>query len=125
MKRVEMSVVHVSWRDAHSGHRGWQAPEDMQQFVNDSEFVVQTVGFLLQHDKTWLTVAMSVGGGMGCELVKVPSCCILKLRKIGKVFLDSAEFEVISKLAAKREAKHARRHHRVVRQSFSRRRVLS
>jgi hypothetical protein len=68
-------IVLVRWADAHAGDGGWQTLED---YEDDGEVIVSTVGFLIAHDapggkKDHISVWQTITEGEGIHPFHIPA----------------------------------------------------
>ena len=48
-------IVEVEWEDC-SGRHGWLTPESLQEFIDNREFIVTTVGYVQADDEKGLVL---------------------------------------------------------------------
>lgn len=68
-------IVIVKWADAHAGDGGWLPLED---YEDDGECIVTTVGFLVPHDdpggkKDHITIWQTITDGEGIHPFHIPA----------------------------------------------------
>ena len=67
----------IEWHDAHNGNHSWFDPESLPEKVE--LYLVQTIGFEVQHTDESVTLAMSVSNqGSLCDLFTVPRTAIVR-----------------------------------------------
>lgn len=69
-----MDVVHVRWADAHDGAHGWQ---ELDNYEDDGEVLIDTVGFLIPADepggkRDHVTVWQTINHGEGINPFHIP-----------------------------------------------------
>lgn len=71
---MKRTVVWVKWADAHTSEAGWL---DIDQYEDDGETIVDTVGFLLPYPdqgskKDHITVWQTLCDGDGIHAMHIP-----------------------------------------------------
>lgn len=72
-----MKLVFIKWLDSKSGPAGWEYLEDLDPLI---PVTCKSVGFLIEDNKLYKTIASTVGGGQVLGRITIPSCSILKLQ---------------------------------------------
>jgi hypothetical protein len=80
------TIVLVEWADAHTGDPGWLT---LDEFVDDGEAIVYTVGFLVPvgdpgSKKDHVTVWQTLSDGDGIAPMHIPSLMVRRLSIVGK-----------------------------------------
>jgi hypothetical protein len=78
MDQTDPVIAVVYWADAHCGEGGWQTLED---YEDDGEAIVTTVGFLVPHDspggkKDHITVWQTITDGEGIHPFHIPGAMV-------------------------------------------------
>ena len=75
-----MEIWKISWRDAHSNDSWLNVFEQINW--QDTDFVVTTVGFLLNEDDKYLYVCQSMTEATKAGFLAIPKSCIIEKTKI-------------------------------------------
>lgn len=87
---VTLQIVQVLWADAHAGEAGWC---DFDDFVDDGEVLVYSVGYLIplgekgskaEHVTLW----QSVGGFDGFNSFHIPVGMVRKVTILGSATIE-------------------------------------
>lgn len=86
MTENEFPIVLIRWADAHGGEGGWQELED---YEDDGEVIISTVGFLIPHDmpggkKDHLTVWQTITEGEGIHPFHIPAGMVREVTLVTK-----------------------------------------
>jgi hypothetical protein len=85
---VAVSPVHIRWRDSHYAATGWLLMDEVAERMEDGkvELLIDTIGFLVHEDDTWLVVSHSYGGRddnkQCCGLMHIPKSAVLRRTRI-------------------------------------------
>jgi len=80
-----MKLVLVIWEDAfHPASCYWHGKEESQDFIKDSEYICESVGWILHEDKRMLTLVSSKSSKSGSFMhhQRIPKGTILKVKKL-------------------------------------------
>lgn len=77
-------IVIVYWADAHAGNGGWLPMED---YEDDGECIITTVGFLVPHDepggkKDHITVWQTITDGEGIHPFHIPAAMVREVKVV-------------------------------------------
>ena len=79
-------IVEVHWRDSHDyrDNKVWYQEEEVEQ-LNKTDLILQTVGYLYDHDKNFIRLFQSCDTGDLYEqqysgITSIPVGCIIKIR---------------------------------------------
>lgn len=76
----KMTPVCIQWVDSKSISNRWEYVNDLPS-IKPSNCI--SVGFLLKDKKKYKTLAQSCGSQTVMGTMTIPTCCILKLTKLG------------------------------------------
>ena len=92
-KSASMRVVVVVWRDAHAdGGGSWLSVED----IEDAPYVVESVGFVLEGDKSGhLSICQSLGDDDGVvdHVLHIPDGMIVRVTNLSECLATMANSE--------------------------------
>ena len=77
----QMDIVLIKWFDSKSGPAGWEYLDGIDPVEPIS---CVSVGFLLEENESYKTIAPTVGGGQVLGRVTIPQCSITDMRKLSE-----------------------------------------
>jgi len=86
MKKIKVGdLVFITWEDAfHPENCGWYSKGDVDDFVSDSQYQCESVGWILHQDERMVTVHSMRSGNIGSvsHIQRIPRGCILRIKKL-------------------------------------------
>ena len=70
-----MKIVLIEWLDSKAGPGGWEYLEDIEKI---KPITCRSVGFLIDEEDAYKTIAPTIGGGQVLGRVTIPVCAITK-----------------------------------------------
>jgi len=74
-----MDIVLIKWLDSKSGPSGWEYLEEIDPV---EPAVCSSVGFLLEDNEDYKTIAPTVGIGQVLGRITIPKCSITDIQKL-------------------------------------------
>jgi hypothetical protein len=71
--------IHIKWIDSKGITPDWEHVEDIEPLL---PVTCETIGFLVESNKEYITVAQSITEGQVMGRMTIPMCCVLKKTKI-------------------------------------------
>jgi hypothetical protein len=71
--------VEIEWIDSKSGNAGWEYTDELSPLLPAK---CKTIGFLLEDTPKYKTVAPTISETQILGRIVIPSCSILKVRKL-------------------------------------------
>jgi hypothetical protein len=80
--KIDYPIALVLWADAHCGDAGWQ---DLEEFEDDGEIIISTVGFLVPADdpggkKDHVTLWQTITDGEGIHPFFIPAAMVRQIK---------------------------------------------
>ena len=73
---MKKKILYIEWIDAFSTDE-WCEKEELEE-----EELCFSVGWLIDENKKYITIATSVNGEDGCGYISIPKGCIIKKHRI-------------------------------------------
>lgn len=74
-----MKLVLIEWLDSKAGTCEWEFIDSLEPL---QPITCTSVGFLIEDNKTYKTIAPTIGGGQVLGRITIPSCSIVKVKKL-------------------------------------------
>ena len=53
-------LIYIEWADAISSGAGWVNETDLKRWIDDSEWIIKQVGWVLKENNKFLTIASQI-----------------------------------------------------------------
>ena len=88
---VKFSIVLIRWADAHMGDAGWL---DLDEYEDDGESIVETVGFLIPvgeagSKKDHVTLWQTISDDQGIHAMHIPIGMVREVKVLSENGLES------------------------------------
>lgn len=79
-----MKLQIIEWRDAFApAENGWLTQSQVEEFINDHDFIVTSVGYVIHEDKDTVTIVSQVSKQeQYSHLQRIPKGCITKRKTV-------------------------------------------
>ena len=67
----------IKWIDSKNGSEGWEYLDGLEPL---KPILCSSVGFLIDDNKDYKTIAPTIGGGQVLGRITIPSCAIKKIK---------------------------------------------
>lgn len=57
---MSKKLIYIEWADAISSGSGWTEEHELDRWINDTEWIIKQVGWVLHEDKKCLTIASQI-----------------------------------------------------------------
>ena len=76
-----MKLVLIEWLDSKGGSGEWEFIDNLEPL---EPIACISVGFLIQENDSYKTIAPTVGGGQVLGRITIPNCSIVKVKTLCK-----------------------------------------
>ncbi len=76
-----MKLILIEWLDSKAGPEGWEYLEDIEKIKPIS---CKSVGFVIDEENTYKTIAPTIGGGQVLGRITIPACSITNFQIISE-----------------------------------------
>lgn len=95
LSRVESPVVKVAWLDAKLNYGSQLSIEEGWEKGYQSGMLMEDVGFLLKHDRNWITIAMdrdAQSNGIYRQTLDIPRDAVCRVKVLSNGTMKRKEF---------------------------------
>ena len=72
-----MKLVFIKWIDSKNGPEGWEYLDGLEAL---KPILCSSVGFLIDDNKDYKTIAPTIGGDQVLGRITIPTCAIKKIK---------------------------------------------
>lgn len=78
---MKWKLILIKWIDSKGGSPEWEYLENIEPL---KPMICLSVGFLLDDNEEYKTIAPTIGGGQVLGRITIPTCSILKIEILNK-----------------------------------------
>jgi len=56
----KLTLIYLEWADAVSSGSGWTMKEDLDRWIDESEWIIKQCGWILHEDKKHITIVSQI-----------------------------------------------------------------
>lgn len=76
-----MKIVFIKWIDSKSGSFEWEYLDEIESL---KPVVCKSIGFLIEDNREFKTIAPTIGGGQVLGRITIPTCSIINYRIVSR-----------------------------------------